>query len=452
MKSVVKKSGTVLLFGLLLAAFRAPSQLPDIGKAIDQGVGTVKKAAEDFFSDVKNRVIAGANQVEQWRNDARAAGRKTVTDFASCPSPDAQALYDDLKGRRDQAQATRNQANQAVTDADAALRNCLGTWPDAPGLPSPCRATYTGLPFKGIRDSAQAAVDALNAAMNALKALKCITGCNRTAGVDYPSCALAGAPAGGPVNVNVGGMTAAAAHPAAIGNSALALNQGFDVCVEWDPGSFKPVWNPGADGVQAGVDVRFPKCKRTVHIPGSICTSWDVTLVLPKLKELRLVPLDVQAGDLKIEVATQNISYVTVGSAPSCSQEAVLCTGLRPGLIMKAVLGGGPLELVRTMGSLCQDKTFVGCLQPAFGLVVVNKTASVPDPSQGTVSWKDRGMKLKGGSTKIDFTRPEFAIACRQQGPGPNTGGVPSLNCSTKHVDLPFLCLDPRWGNVVGNP
>src|SRR5664279_442232 len=180
MKSFARKPGTVLLFGLLLAAFRAPSQLPDVGKAINQAAGSVKKGVDDFFSDVKNRTIAGANQIDQWRRDADAAARKKVTDFASCPSPDAQRLYDELKGKRDQAQATRNQAAQAVADADAALANCMRTWPDGPnGVPaSPCRATYGGLPFKGIRDSAQAAVDSLNAAMNALKALKCIAGCD----------------------------------------------------------------------------------------------------------------------------------------------------------------------------------------------------------------------------------------------------------------------------------
>ncbi|MDL2718730.1 MAG: hypothetical protein PT977_13340 [Acidobacteriota bacterium] len=451
MKSFARKSGTVILFGLLLAAFRAPSQLPDVGKAVNQAAGTVKKAVDDFFSDVKNRTIAGAGQIGQWSRDAAAAGQKMATDFASCPSPDAQRLYDDLKAKRNEAQTTRNQAAQAVADADAALAKCLRTWPDGPnGVPaSPCRATYGGLPFKGIRDSAQAAVDAFNASMNALKALKCITGCNRTAGVDYPSCALAGAPGGGPVHVNVGGMTAAGAHPAPIGNSALALGNGFDVCVEWDPGAFRPVWNPGPDGVQAGVDVKFPKCKRTVHVPGTICTSWDITLILPKLKELKLVPIEVQAGDLKIELATQTFSYVTVEQAASCSQEAVLCTGISTGIIAMppAIL---PVDLARSLGPLCRDRTFMGCLQPAFGLVVVNKTASVPDPSQGTVSWK--GPKIKAGSLRIDLTRPEFAIACRQKGPGPNTGGAPSVTCATKHLDLPFLCLDPRWGSVVGNP
>lgn len=451
MKSLARDTRTVLVFGLLLAALPATSQLPDVGKAVNQAAGTVKKAVDDFFSDVKNRVIAGAGQIDQWRRDAAAAAQKKATDFASCPSPDAQRLYDELKGKRDQAQATRNQAAQALADADAALANCLKTWPDGPGgLPaSPCRATYGGLPFRGIRDSAQAAVDAFNASMNALKALKCITGCNRTAGVDYPSCSLAGAPGGGPVHVNVGGATASAARPSMIGSSALASGNGFDVCVEWDPGSFKAVWNPGPDGVQAGVDLRYPKCKRTIHVPGTICASWDITLILPKLKELKLVPLDVQAGEVKIELATQTISYVTVEQAASCSQEAVLCTGVSTGIITMppAIL---PLDLARTMGPLCVTKTFAGCLQPAFGLNVVNKTAGVPDPSQGTVSWK--GPKIKAGSVKIDFTRPEFSIACRQQGPGPNTGGAPSVNCSNKHLDLPFLCLDPRWGSVVGNP
>ncbi|HEY3351516.1 MAG TPA: hypothetical protein VGM13_17195 [Thermoanaerobaculia bacterium] len=450
MKGFASKSRTVLLFGLLLAAFRAPSQLPDVGKAVNQAAGTVKKAVEDFFSDVKNRTIAGANQLDQWSRDAAAAAQKTVADFASCPSPDAQRLYDDLKAKRNEAQTTRNNAAQAVADADAALTNCLRTWPDGPGgVPaSPCRATYTGLPFKGIRDAAQAAVDSLNAAMNALKALKCITGCNRTAGAEYPSCALAGSPAGGPVHVSVGGAAASAARPAMIGSSALASGNGFDVCVEWDPGSFKAVWNPGPDGVQAGADIRFPKCKRTVHVPGTICTSWDITLILPKLKELKLVPIEVQPGDLKIELSNQTISYVTVEQAPSCSQEALLCTRISTGYFAPNALQ--PLDLARAMGSLCSDRTFVGCLQPPFGLVVVNKTASVPDPSQGTVSWK--GPKIKVGSVKVDFTRPEFSIACRQQGAGPITGGAPSVNCSTKHVDLPFICLEPRWGGVVGNP
>jgi hypothetical protein len=458
MKSFTGKPGTVLLVGIAFAALRAPAQNPinQIGKAVDQAAGATKKAAEDFFSDVKNRVIAGANQLDQWRRDAAAAAQKKAADFASCPSPDAQRLYDDLKAKRNQAQTTRDQAARALSDADAALANCLGTWPDGPGgFPaSPCRATYGGLPFRGIRDSAQAAVDSLNAAMNALKALKCIAGCNRTAGVDYPSCALAGAPGGGPVHVSVNGPTVSGgiggAHPSQIGGSALGLGNGFDVCVEWDPGSFKPVWNPGPDGVQAGVDVKFPKCKRTVHVPGSICTSWDVTLVLPKLKELRLVPPDVQPGDLKIEFATQTIAYVTVEQAPACTQEAALCTGVSTGLVTMPS-ASLPLDLARTLGPLCVDKTFVGCLQPAFGLNVVSKTASVPDPSQGTVSWK--GPKLKSpGSIKIDFTRPEFSIACRQHGPGPNTGGLPSVSCSTKHLDLPFLCLEPRWGSVVGNP
>ena len=441
--SPFRTTSRLLLVALAFAASAAWAQpnLPNVAK----------KAVGDFFSAVKNRVIADADKVDQWRNDATAAARKTATDFASCPSPDAQRLYDDMKSKRDKAQATQTQANQAVAAADAALQSCLSAWPDVPGgsLPSPCHATYTGLPFKGIRDAAQAAVDALNAAMNALKALKCIAGCNKTAGVDYPSCALAGVHGGGTVNVNVGGMTAAGLQGAATVNQNLSLGNGFDVCVEWDPGSFSPIWNPGPSGVQAGVDIRYPKCKRTVHVPGSICTAWDITLVLPKLRELKLVPPEVVAGELKIEVATQNISYVTVEQAPSCTKEVVLCTGISAGCFAPPP-ALHPADIAKAMGALCTDKTFVGCAQPAFGLVVVNKTASVPDPSQGTVTWK--GPKLKAGSIKVDFTRPEFSIACRTHGAGPNTGGAPSVTCSNKHLDLPFICLEPRFASIVGNP
>ncbi|HIJ95254.1 MAG TPA: hypothetical protein HPP94_05885 [Desulfuromonadales bacterium] len=441
-----------ILFSVLVLLVAAlPAWAFNVPNPVQQVVDSTKKTVDSFFSEVKNRTIAGAQNINQWGNDAAAAARKKSADFSSCPSPDAQNLYNDLKNKRDSLTATRDQANQAVRDADAALGNCLRVWPDGPNgfPPSACRASYTGLPFKGIANGAQASINALNTSMNGLKALKCISGCNRTAGVDYPSCSVGVSPI---VNVSSNSAQSAkvaqsarmAAAPAGI---PLPVNN-FDVCVDWNPGAFTPIWNPGPAGVQAGVDIRFPKCNRTVNIPGDVCTSWDVNLLLPKLKEFKLVPPSIQSPNVTISTARQNVAYFSVEPAASCSQPAVLCSSVVNSVAIPAVL---PLNLAWTLGPYCTQKSEIGCANPPFGLVPVSRTLTVPDPSSGTVSWK--GPKVNSlGSVKVDLTRPEFSIACRQRGFGPNTGGVPNAKCATKHIDLPGICIEPRWGNLVGNP
>ncbi len=96
-----------------------------------------------FFGGVKDKVIAGADNVNKWKSEGEAAARKTVSDFASCPSPAAQQLYDDLRSKRQQLANTKATAEQADRDAQAARDNCKRTT----GLNAQCDAAYTRLPL-----------------------------------------------------------------------------------------------------------------------------------------------------------------------------------------------------------------------------------------------------------------------------------------------------------------
>lgn len=440
------RTATALPFLVAVLAAPAAWAQPNIPNPVQQAGNAAKKAVDDFFSDLKNRAIADGDKVGQWKQDAEAAARKTAADFASCPSPDAQALYDDLKAKRQKALSVREAAARAISDADRALSDCLRTWPDGPGgVPaSPCRASYNNLPFRGIRDAAQAAMDALDRALAALRALKCVAGCDAYVNIVYPTCLTEVVNAigkGGQAGMAVAFEGARAAE-AALGGRGGTL----DICVAWDPGSFSANWDSGDGQLSAGVKAKLPKCTRWEKIPVSWCTNWDVTLILPRLKAAKLVPPEVALGDVKLDVPRRDVSWTTVSKAPGCDQPVQVCKRASGNLTFDT--GADPLTALRSLQGKCTESATIGCGQPPFGLAADRHTATIPDPAHAKLSWG--GGKIKPGSIVVDLTKGEFSVACKTTG-GPGAPGGAGFDCKPEVLQTRF-CKQPRWGSLVGNP
>ncbi|MEO8055545.1 MAG: hypothetical protein ABI768_10335 [Acidobacteriota bacterium] len=447
MKTNVVRSGVLLLAALLPPTAWAQPNLPQINvpPPPPPPANPVKKAVDEFFSSVKNRVIADADKLDQWKRDADAAASKTASDFASCPSPDAQALYDDLKAKRQKAVAVREAAARTVADADRALADCLRNWPDGPGPggspPSPCRASYSGLPFVGIREAASIAINRLDLALAAIRALKCIAGCDAYVNIVAPSC--------GPEIVNAmkkgapAGMAVAPAGFAAIGAPG---GETIDVCVAWDRGSLSANWDLGDGQLSAGVKAKLPKCAKWEKIPIRWCSNWDVKLIFPKLKSLKLIPPEVSVGDVTLEVPRRDVGYVTVGRALACDQPVLACKRAAGNFAFDT--GADPLTALRGLQSKCTESATIGCSQPPFGLAVEQHSASIPDPVHAKLSW--RGAKFKPGSIELDLTKGEFSAACKATG-GPGSAGGANVDCKPAVFQTPF-CKQPRFGTLVGNP
>ena len=129
--------------------------------------------------------------------DCRCA--EDCLDFTSCPSPAAQTLYNDLETKRNQLQQTIAAATQADIQARGALATCLATVPSIPiDFRPQCRLAYNNLPFASTIVSARAALAAVNTALTALRNLKCISGCNKTGKLVYPTVRFQ---AGGKINL-----------------------------------------------------------------------------------------------------------------------------------------------------------------------------------------------------------------------------------------------------------
>lgn len=284
------------------------------------------------FAAVRGAAVAGANQITQWGNEVRNAANKTGNDFAGCPSNAAQQTYDTVKSDRAKAQAVRDQARQQDEAAKTARQNCSNQTGGSPL----CNAAYNELPFAGQAVAAQAVMDAADAALNSLRALKCVAGCGSQAKVVVPTVT-----AGPFVPVKLGGQEVQVcsqwsggkltAHLEASASASVAASGGTQVKAVSAGGSAQGGMMVSGK-VSGGVDADIPKCERTetVKLPAPGYCAWKVDVLLPHLKNLKLVPPEVTPADVKVNVPSKQVKYVSGVTTGQCSQQTKVCTGVSP--------------------------------------------------------------------------------------------------------------------------
>jgi hypothetical protein len=219
------------------------------------------------------------------------------------------------------------------------------------------------------------------------------------------------------------------------------------ICTGWDLGSFGVNLDAvGSLDLSSVVGFEAPHCSRTERV--SVCTNWDMTVLLPKLKELRLVPPGVQLPDISVSIPSRTLR-VPSGVAPaSCSSPATICTGASGTLNFDVNLGKNPLDLIANFAS-CTQTTTIGCKSPPFGVAPTYSSFNVPDLTKATVRWRATRI-TSAGEINVDLTRTEFNLACANRDlevPLP-----PQVTVGAQVVNLPFVCLEPRFVSIVANP
>ncbi|MBS1796901.1 MAG: hypothetical protein JSS81_23950 [Acidobacteria bacterium] len=406
MRGMIFKSAFILTV-TLLSGLQISAQ-PDVGQ---------------FFNNLKNRIIANADKLAGWKNDAESALRKTVRDFTDCPSPAAQNLYDDLKRKLEKAQETERLANEADRQAVEARENCKRTT----RLNNQCDASYNSLSFRATAGAARATAESLQKAINALKAMKCPAGCDKTGRIVYPIIQS-------PI-----GMEIVKVPAPPLGPVPVPMVTEITYCSVWRRGEFWLNWDSGNGQFDADFHLRTPKCEKTDKI--AVCTEWDLNLLLPRLKKLNIVPPDVSPFDFKVEVPNKNISVVSGVKQTNCNRPVKIAK--RYSVTLNLELGSNPLQVLPKQG---EDMVEVGCAEPAFGLEPISNNVSVPDLAKVRISWK--GITVKGGYVEIDMTRPELQVACKK-GFGSSIK-VPTVNIGNGYLDLPYVCLKPRFVDLIG--
>jgi hypothetical protein len=406
----------------LLTTWSAFAQLPQL------------PSPQSFFNHVKGRVIAGADKINQWKSDAEAAARKTVNDFG-CSSSAAQTFYNGLKNKRAQLVNTKNALEEADGQAREARDRCKQVLPNY--LDPQCDAQYNGLIFRAQADAAGAAIAAIDKALNVLRNLQCVAGCNKPARLIYPVFGLE-SPAG--LNFRRAEL--------ALGNviTSFIKQQGsaeVRVCTRWERGSFSANFDSGNGELSASVSAKLPKCSETKTYP--ICTEWDINMVLPKLKQLRLVPPEVQAPDISIDVPNKEVQIVSGVTEGNCSQPVTVCK--RASISINIDTGANPLSVLP--GADCLETAVIGCANPPFNLTPIFATVQVPDITQTRISWK--AGAIRGGSIIVDLTRPEFGGACKST-TLPPVPPPPKLNFRRQDLTLPYVCAEVRRARLVTNP
>jgi hypothetical protein len=424
---------SAMFFLLVLGAANVFSQAPNPQDVINQ-----------LFSSLRNKVIADADKINQWKTEAENAARKTVSDFTDCPSPAAQNLYNDLKQKKQKSETVKSTAEQADKDAIAARDECKRKT----GMNAQCDSAYNGLSFKATAAAATATINALNNAMNVLKNLKCSSGCNRTGKLIFPKAELVTTAAAAPQNP--GQMVMATANVMSTVNSSISgtnYKMDIDYCSAWQPGYLHANWDAGNGEFSGEVRGGFPKCKETKKVP--CCTEWDLAVVLPKLKSLNLIPPSIQFGEITISVPNKNINLITGVKTSNCSQPVKVCKRLQQtGLFINLTPNNSPLN-ISLANYTCAEWIDVGCSSPAFGLEPINGTASVPDITRTKFIWRD--AKGATGEVIVDMTRGEFRGTCKKGCPtGVSVCPDPIIKKLADVLD--WVCLEPRFVNVVANP
>lgn len=438
--------------GLAIALPEPPGRPPSPPKIQPPAPPTT----DSFFGVLSKKSIKFAESVDGWRADAESASKKTVSDFAGCPSRDAQKLYDLLGARRKDAIAARDAAEAAEREATQARQRCL----DAVGIPAPsCHAAYNKLPFAAQKGGAQAAADAMDAARQALKALRCPAGCDK------------------PLHLRV---------VQASSKAQAQISPTLSVCTAWDPG--RVLVRAGIEGDELGAEfkARLPRCTQQQTVVPRYCKDWDVGKLVPALMKLKLLPPEFTTGRITITVPTVDAPVVT-GFTNVCRRTQSVCTQVK-GEATVAVDTADPMAtLAQISASRCAKQSQVGCAEPPLGLQPTMGKLAVPTTSNARLTWtaSDRASDLqvrippegytwsatwppvpvpvpqvkasggrpnvlqRTGSVEFDVTKPEWKSACKQWA----DVSVPTSRLSFTQRTIPTgFCLVARMGPLVAKP
>lgn len=413
----------VVAFSLILTPAFMPvsAGITPARETTAQGIPpAVQQLINQAFQAVSQVVIQNAEKINQWKNEALAAAQKTVKDFTGCPSNAAQTLYNDLKNKRASLQQIISAANAADQQAQAARQTCRNSVPNNATFKTACDLAYNNLPFAGIKASAQAALSAVNTAIYVLKNLKCISGCNKTATLVFPTVSIQ---SGEPQTVDI------------------------KVCTQWEPGEFIFNSDAGNGELSAFVLAKLPKCKATSTFQLAGC-EWKLDVLLDNLKRIRVIPPDVELSQVKLDVPTSRVRYIS-GFNQTCSQPFKICKQFTSSGTVTFDLGGNPIaslqSALQNVTGTCTQEVTVGCLNPPFGITPTYSTIQVPDPTKAKITWE--GGRLRPGSITVDLTK--FRNACT---PKPlKIPGIPKIDIGKQVVNFPFLCLQPQFSNLVAN-
>jgi hypothetical protein len=393
--------------------------MPSIPSAVQQLINQA-------FQTVSGIVIANANKINQWKNEAIEAGKKTASDFTSCPSPAAQTLYNDLKYKRTSLNQVIADATAADQQAVQARATCKSTVPNTTAFKAACDAAYNNLPFVGIKASAQAALASVNAAIETLKNLKCVSGCAKNASLVFPTVSVQ---PGTPVGANV------------------------TVCDSWEQGQFSFNADSGDGELSAAVKAKLPKCKSTKTYPLAAC-EWNLQTILSNLKLLKLVPPEVTLPRATLDIPKQSLQVLSGLNQGSCNQPFKVCKQISGSASGSAnitlTLGADPVaslnSALQSVSASCTQQATVGCLNPVFGLTPSYTTVQIPDVTKAKLTWTGE-PGVKGGSITIDLSKYESSCT-----PKPLMfPGMPKVNTGKQTINFPFLCLQPQFSNVVAN-
>lgn len=407
---------SMLIFSVSLILAQPNIPQPDIGQ---------------FFNDLKNRVIANADKLADWKNEAQNAAQKTANDFTSCPSPQAQQFYDDLKNKMAQAKETERLANEADRQAIEARENCKRTTK----LNAACDASYNSLSFKATATSARATAEALQKALAALKSLKCASGCNKNAQIVYPTIQKSGEETVTLRELLGPGIPLAYLWIPYPPNS---LPDEYLFCTKWRPGYFWADWDAGNGEFSGEFQAKLPTCERWESVGG--CKEWDLSSLLPQLQKLKIVPPEITVDDLKVEIPNKSINVVKEVKQVRCTKP--IKVPKRASLNLSIELSSNPLEITPQEG---QEMVEIGCAEPAFGLQATMGKASFPDPTKARISWK--GIRTRTGYVEIDLTKPDFEATCKSRYPTSIT--LPTFKVTKSSLNLPWACLQPRMVDVI---
>ncbi len=423
MTSVSNFKATAIVLAAALGFALAVASNLSPGTAHAQSIPpAVQQLINQAFQTISAVIINNANKVNQWKNEAIEAGKKTASDFTSCPSPAAQNLYNDLKNKRTSLNQVIADATAADIQAQTARANCRNTVPNTAAFKAACDAAYNNLPFAGIKTSAQAALASVNAAIETLKNLKCISGCGKTASLVFPTVSVT---QGTPKGANV------------------------TVCDQWEPGQFSFNADAGNGELSAAVNAKLPKCKSTETYPLAAC-EWNLQTILSNLKLLKMVPPEVTLPRATLDIPKQSVRILSGLNQGTCNQPFKVCKQISGSADITLTLGADPIaslnSALQSVSASCTQQVTVGCLNPPFGLTPSYTTVQIPDVTKAKLTWTGE-PGVKGGSITFDLSK--FDVACT---PKPLMfPGMPKVNVGKQTINFPFLCTQPQYSNVVAN-
>lgn len=376
----------------------------------------IEQLVQQAFENVTGATVQFLNQLDGWRTQAEQWGEQTAQDWGSCPSPGAQQSYNQLRTWRNNVEASLQQAEQVRAQAEQARTNCMQATNNAPL----CSTTFNELPVQGWIAQLTATRTSLTASMQAMRALRCVDGCDQTVSLSVPNPRVR---SGGFFELTAPGMV------------------DVDVCTRMDMGEIGFNTQAVAAGnVGQVVEAEAPSCTRTETL--SVCTDWDVDALLPRLQRLRVVPP--RTPEISLTVPTRQLEVVSGIQQARCRRPLQVC---EPSGEVTLTFNQGE-DLFQDGVLQCERRVTVACQDPPFGLVPQTQRIEVPDPTRARIGWRG-GTR---GGIEVDLTRPELRVACRGQDRTLRIPRPPQISVQSRLVELPFLCTRPSLRPVVANP